>query len=108
MVVVRLARDKPEALGRIPAFASYLDPDAGHLERFSYRSTLTPAPAPAVFDLRYVGWRQSTTYAPRRPFRASVRFSIRNGCLAIEKPVALPGERRSPAPEDCPKPEGSP
>jgi hypothetical protein len=81
---------------------------SGELETFAYHATITPAPAPAVFDTRYDGWKRSTTGTARRVFHARARFAIRDGCLRLEAPVMLPGERASPAPEDCPKFKGSP
>jgi|GEM_PF-6276226 len=101
-VIVRLARDGPKVLGRIPTFARYDGSPSDVLETFSYRSRIVPTARRALFEVRYAGWEEPSAGAPRRPFRARARFSIRDGCLAIETPVALPGERPSPEPEDCP------
>jgi hypothetical protein len=102
VVVIRLDRDRPVPIGRISLQSSDEDALDSRFARHRYSGRIVPATAPALFAVRYAGWRAEAGSEVKRPFRGSMTFGLSRGCLAALGQAPAPEIKPSyTTPEDC-------
>jgi len=106
-VVVRLGRDKPVALGRIPLGASNIG--SASPDEHDYHAHVSRGHGGAMLEVTYRGWtgprKDSDHEEPdpkfRRTYRQIIRFVLRDGCLAPVGGARPPELDFGPDPRDC-------
>jgi len=102
VIIIRLDRDKPVPIGRISLQSSNDDALDESFARHRYSGHIVPAKAPALFGVRYEGWRTAAGSEVKHPFHGLVPFGLSRACLAALGPAPAPEIKPSyTAPEDC-------
>jgi hypothetical protein len=101
VVVVRLDTDKPVPIGRI-SLQSSIDDSFISLARHRYSGRIIHAKPPALFAVRYEGWRATAGSGVKHPFHGAAAFGLSQGCLAALGRTPAPEIKPSyTLPEDC-------
>jgi hypothetical protein len=101
VVVIRLDTDKPVPIGRI-SLQSSIDDTFISLARHRYSGRIVHAKPPALFAVRYGGWRAAAGSEVRHPFHGVAAFGLSRGCLAALGRTPTPKIKPSyTLPEDC-------
>jgi hypothetical protein len=102
VIVIRLDADKPVPIGRISLQSSNDDVLDEGFARHRYSGRIVPAKAPALFAVRYEGWRAEMGSEVKHRFHGLVTFGLSRGCLAaLERTPASEIKPSYTAPEDC-------
>lgn len=106
-VVVRLGQKRPVALGRIPLGASNIG--SGNPNEYDYRARVRRGGAGALLSVNYRGWtgprKEGDTEQPdpkfKRPYRQTIHFVLRRGCLHAADGARTPDVDFDIQREDC-------
>jgi hypothetical protein len=102
VVVIRLDPDEPVPLGRISLQSSDDDTLDSSFARHRYSGRVIPAKAPALFAVRYEGWRTMAGSEVKHPFHRILTFGLSRGCLVMLGSPPAPGIKPSyTTPQDC-------
>jgi hypothetical protein len=102
VIVIRLDSDKPVPIGRISLQSSNDDLQDDRFARHRYSGHIAPAKAPALFGVRYEGWRAEAGSQVKHPFHGVLAFGLTRGCLAALGPTPAPEIKPSyTVPQDC-------
>jgi hypothetical protein len=102
VVVIRLDPEKPVPIGRISLQSSDDDVLDSRFDRHRYSGRVVAAKAPALFAVRYEGWRSEAGSDVQHQFRGVVAFGLSQDCLAALGPTPAPEIKPSyTLPDDC-------
>jgi len=87
---VLLGARSPKALGVLPLDGDNTGAGYPDQQAFSYHAVIVPSPG-ALLAVRYRGWTALGNGEPQRPFRRTIAFRIRRGCLAPVGRLGIPG-----------------